>query len=420
MSNAPTPPPHTVMSLIKAGGFDTSAEACAKALAACGINPDGFDDYSSVQESQREARDELQEAARQREAARTGGSPDRHVSPCSMPGASRCRCHESQAARDAAGDDERWLHANSESGHMAQNALFQEPGSRGDPCTNYPPDRGSPPAHSGTYGYDMDRATCMDHHGRSTQRGAPHYLVTRTEAGFARELGPGRTVTMDDMREGAARSAAVAVTGSRWEYDDDPQRTDMRRVSEANGGNVQSTFQQAQANAAQSMSSSAGGATPASSGASSMSGLSDAEKQAIACIVAEFERGIDGVQQDAVQSFGPGSDAGQANAAAAYNAENNTSLSWNQMTPQQQDQAVAARQRQLAANSAGSNPIASQRPPGHPTAAECREYQANWLWQNGCGRGNPPGSAPPMQGVNGHFSQNQAAAGSTTVADPPL
>jgi hypothetical protein len=69
------------------------------------------------------------------------------------------------------------------------DALNREAGERENPCANYPPD---PPAHSGTYGYDTNRALCMDHLGKSNRRGRPTTRSAPTSAGSSPIASPVR------------------------------------------------------------------------------------------------------------------------------------------------------------------------------------------------------------------------------------
>ncbi len=398
------------MSLIKAGGMDMSAEACAKALAKCGINPDGFGSYKSVNESQRQARQDLGAAAREEHARRTGGPPDAHVPPCSGPSA--CRCHATDVARDIS-TPEQYLHANSQAGHMSQDAYFRQPNGRFDVCQNHPPGNG----HGGTAGYDGRQAPCMDHIGQSNVVGSPHAMVCQTEIDFAQSQ-PGGAMTMGQIETGVAQSAAVAVTGSRWRYETNPDGSlRMTRETEARGGDVQRSFSQAQIDAADSGSYGATGAAASTAPATDFNALSDDEKLAIACIVAEFNKGMSKMRSEFEQKYGPGgSAAAQRRARAAYAAENGSCPSWNNMTPEQRREASAARMRQLEGTPphpprpSASGPTAGQSPPGQPTHAECREWQANYLYQ----QQQTTGGFPPMQPQNNHSSQPPATDTSTS------
>ncbi|MCB9596646.1 MAG: hypothetical protein H6719_28235 [Sandaracinaceae bacterium] len=398
MSSAPTPAPHTPMSLIKAGGMDMSAAACAKALAACGIDPDGFGSYKSVNESQRQARDTLGADAR-KEAEARGGTPDAHVPPCS--GGTPCRCHASDIARDIS-TPEAFLHANAQSGHMSQDAFYRQPSGRFDVCQNHPPGNG----HSGTAGYDGRAAPCMDHTGQSNVSGSPHQMICQTEIDFAQGQ-PNGPMTHAQIEQGVAQSAAVAVTGSRWKYETNPDGSlRMTRENEAKGGDVQRSFSQSQIAAADSGSYAATGAAASTAPATDFNALSDDEKLAIACIVAEFNKGMSKMRSEFEQKYGPGKGAAQKRARAAYAAEHGSCPSWNNMTDAQKAEASAARMRQLEgrpphpARPSAAGPTAGQSPPGQPTHAECREWQANYLHQQRLNTGG----YPPMQPQNNHSS----------------
>lgn len=388
------------MSLIKAGGVEAGSAACAKALAACGINPKGFGSYSSVNKTQAAKRKELGAASR-KNAKGKKGKGKAHVPPCQGK-PSQCRCHSSQYAKDNFTPEE-YLHANSQSGHMSQDAFFRQPGGRFDPCQNHPPGKG----HSGTMGYDGTKAPCMDHIGMSSTAGSPHALVCQTEADFAKSQ-PKGPMTQAQIEAGVARSAAVAVTGSRWKYPDkEGGKTTMTRVKETDpkAGDIQREFSQKQIEAADSGKYGASGAAASKTPATNFNQLSNNEKLAIACIVAEFRQGMADMRKNFEQDNGPAGNAkAQQKARAAYQKEHGACPSWDKMSDEQKAKACQSRMKELQGQppfpkrNSAAPPTASQKAPGKPSKQDCREYQACWLTNQQLTKGK----VPPMQPQNAH------------------
>ena len=89
-------------------------------------------------------------------------------------------------------DADRYL-ASCQSGHLTQNAVFQEPGGRGDPCSNLE----SAPGHS------TDDFPCMPQAGHASQPGGEHQRATLHEKDSAGEAGEpgdeysGKQITKD-------------------------------------------------------------------------------------------------------------------------------------------------------------------------------------------------------------------------------
>lgn len=400
----PAPAAQTPGAWLRAGGAAFSDADCRKALAACGLDPDAFGSYSKVLDSQSQERKKLRDQARA-EAAKKGETPNasHHVPPCDLaPGAasnSNCRCHEGPTAQDICKNDPaRFLHANAQSGHMGQDALFRKAGGRDDPCQNLPPSGDN----SGTYGYETSKARCMEHYGRSNLAGSPHEQICRAEEDFqadmaARGKGP---LTTEDMREGVGRSAVVAATAGRY------------RVTDAGGlqaasldpaaVNEQVKYQTVQGDAAVA----SGAANPSGANMSKdMPGLTEAEATAVKCIQADWEASLAKMQLDSMQKNTLGGAAGRQKAVDAYNADPKNQpkvSSFDDIPKDKKDAILGARQKQLEDKMGGSPPDAQQsandarskerkkakddgRDPnpeawdGKPTKAECREYQANWL-----------------------------------------
>jgi hypothetical protein len=184
-------PSHVPKLIIEAGGLDmVFSPACKKALLACGINPNSFDSYKRRKAAEKRAKAQLKSQA---------GS------------------HTTEKALKK--DPEKFLEANSQSGHMAQNAFFQ--GKRDSPCTNVPPDNASPgeATDGGGYGYQMDTAPCTDHYGKSTQPGTVHYDITQLECKRATELrqlakkNPDLRLDQADLKETVREAAKKAAKG---------------------------------------------------------------------------------------------------------------------------------------------------------------------------------------------------------------
>lgn len=402
MTSAPTPPPHTPMMLVKAGGFDMSDEACDKALAACGLDPKAFDSYSGLSESQKDARAELGRRAR----GETGSDPPfskPHVAPCELgpgqaqSGQARCFCFQSPEARAASTANEGLL-ADAEAGHLGRDQLAHG-GNRSagaDPCMNYPPPM-SGSAHSGTYGYSLTGAPCMPHFGSSTDQGSPHANVCRTEAAHIQQLpgGPGAPVPAALIEDGVRRSATTAVTGRAVTVDPTTGNLQVLPEQSPAAAQVQSGFQQRQVDAASELTQGAAGTGPGTSDTANSGPLTKEQEHAIECIVAKWKKGIAEMQNESVRRYGPGNAQANERAAQALAADRGHYTPWDQLSPEDQRRAVEARQRELAVAGTANNPFPSAG--GSQQRADCREYQANWLWLHGNG---PTGNQtfPPMQG----------------------
>jgi len=330
----PAPPAQTPGTWLRAGNLSLSDAECRKALAACGLDPDAFGNYSSVLKSQGAARKKLREDARNAAAAKGATpNPSHHVPPCSLePGAENsgnCRCHEGEIAQDLCKNDpDKFLHANGQSGHMSQDALYRGAGGRGDPCQNIPPANDN----SGTYGYGMSRARCMEHYGRSNLAGSPHEQICRAEEDFQADMASRGKGPLDvqDLREGVGRSAVVAATKGRYRVTDEGglQKTSLDPAAAIE----QKKYEEAQAAAAVGT----GGNSAADANMSKdMPGLTEAEATAVKCIQMDWEKSLAAMQTEAMQQNVMGSAAGRKQAVAAYNAAGNTpkAKSWKDLPP---------------------------------------------------------------------------------------
>jgi hypothetical protein len=120
--------------------------------------------------------------------------------------------------------------------------------------------------------------------------------------------------------------------------------------------------------------------------------LSESEKIAVLCIVQQWENSVKKMQSDAVAKHGPDSPEKQQALLAAYNKKNGTKhKSWDSLSDDQKKEAVEARQKELATSKAGGpNAAGKAADPPPPSKDDCREWQANWLWQNQTASGFPP------------------------------
>jgi hypothetical protein len=182
-------PSHVAKLIVEAGGLDVVFPGdCQAALLACGISPNSFDAYTKRASAEKRARAELggKEAAATADALKKAGP-------------------------------EQYLTANSQSGHMAQNALLQ--GKRDLPCTNIPPNDADPKkaTDGGSYGYEMGTAPCTDHFGGSTEAGTTHDAITKLEAKRAAAMradDPTKRLDQAELKDCVRDTAKVAAKGA--------------------------------------------------------------------------------------------------------------------------------------------------------------------------------------------------------------
>ena len=393
-------------------GFDA---ACREALAACGIDPDNFGTYSQRLAAQAQARDDYRahrndkaEAAEKRTGKRpappeAGGheggcplatNPDGHLGLCS--------CHETPAAKDwyaAQGRPNDFLVANAESGHEGQNATCQNEGGRGDPCANVTPPNPGSGADGGSYGYDMQRAACMDHYGAANVPGTPHYEITKGEVAFG--LGvtpdlPGGRLSRDAMRGGVKHSALCAVRGPN--PSDYPGTTPRDAAAQQRATDF-ATNQKAQAAR---LSAREGVANTA---------LTDADRKAVEdkaadCIVSHWDAVVDGMRVEAMDKFScvsksPAYDEQRtaenkvrADARKAEKKRTGTTPKepapverFSDLPPERQQAVVRAqatkdlldKEQGELVKQKGATQGQYNAAGGEPTRDDCRQYQANWL-----------------------------------------
>lgn len=380
-------------------GYD---EACNAALKACGVDPDSFSSHS------------------QRQNAISKAKAD-----CAAQGISASNFDQTQAGTVAT--------ANSQSGHMAQNAMFQARGARDDDCGNIPPERFGDPAAGSSFGYGCGRAPCTNHFGDSNVGGTCHGEVTmgvESAAGWrgrgavrgervpmsdpARPGGP----TMEDQVRASARCHVDAARQQRTAGQSDPAMvSDLRNVQQQNAARLTAGDPAAAALAGQSPSG------PGSPAGASGPGPSDAVKDfAAECEVTKWKQMMTKMRADAINN----SPLGQA-------AQAQFGKPFTELTQAQQQQVLASNPSAFGTPPPAPSPTAQPgvpTPPAsgpsgnpHPTEDSCRAYQGNYLaWQmaNNTG-GTPPGSAPPSTTAPGPMPpwEGRAPKGAAPGSPPP-
>jgi hypothetical protein len=172
MGSAPTPPAQTPVTFLRGGAADMFSAECKAALLKAGYDPAWFGSYSHVSKQIKAAKDKV---AKYEDAVNKG----------------RKRLPPKPSKTD------KYL-ATCQSGHLTQNAVFQEPGGRGDPCSNLD----SAPGHS-TNDYP-----CMPQAGHATQDGGEHERATEHEKDSAGAQGdpgdpyPGKEIAKDSDDRG--------------------------------------------------------------------------------------------------------------------------------------------------------------------------------------------------------------------------
>jgi hypothetical protein len=390
-----------------AGGLWTAA--CRAALIACGINPDNFGDYDARAKAQAAERKKYREQ-RVAEAKKRGKGRRPHEPNCPTGGDPKalCQCVESAAALKEMGA-ERWMVANSQSGHISQNAFYQ--GHREDPCSNLAPTKGN----AGTYGYQDNKAFCMDHQGRANNPGTMHYEITNREAAFAEHTASSgaKTVSQNQIEQGVAGTAQVATQGAqsrqrgngpKWDKPGTltPERKAEGQLSDK-AKNQQAADLQKKENKAKGAGKSGKGKGKKPNAPSAKGPTTKQAKKAVECIQDAWKQSLNELRDNVVNEH---STAAKSAECKKQIKEHNANLKPGEKPAKgytdlpaarrkKVDAAVssqvAARQKQLEKVGAHN---AGQTAKPHPTEEECLEYQANWLYNNR--RAN--GTYPPMQG----------------------
>jgi hypothetical protein len=155
------------VNFLRGGAADMFSEQCKALLAKAGYDPKWFGSYSHTGKQIKAAKDKVKKYD---DAVKKG----------------RKRLPPKPS------DADRYL-AECQSGHLTQNAVFQEPGGRGDPCNNLD----SAPGHS------TNDFPCMPQAGHASQPGGEHQRATLHEkdsAGAQGEPGddyPGDQIAKD-------------------------------------------------------------------------------------------------------------------------------------------------------------------------------------------------------------------------------
>jgi hypothetical protein len=400
---------------LKGGAGALWSAACRAALIACGINPDNFGSYSMRADAQGKERKKYRDQ-RTKEAGQDGEKKRPHEPNCPAGGdpSKLCMCIESDAALKELGV-EKWTLANSQSGHISQNAFYQE--HRSDACSNIRPSAGN----SGTYGYQDNKAFCMDHLGRANNPGTIHYEITNREAQFAEHLSKqGVTVVPEaTIQEGVKGTASVAAAGAESRqkgndpnapFDKDlgkltPERQqEGKRSDEAKDQHAAELQKKENATAAAGPSGTAAAGTPNAVSVKKPS-PEDVQK-AVECISDAWQQSLDEMRNDVVNKH---SVAGRSDECKKQLKEYNKTRppgspkakGYTDLPKERREKVdkavedqVTQRQKDLEAVGAHSKG-AKQKDPERPSEKDCLEYQANWLHEQ---HKTKDGKYPPMQG----------------------
>jgi hypothetical protein len=363
-------------------GYD---DACAAALMACGVDPAGFGTYSSRLKAQGQLRKGYGDG------------------------------HGSAAALKKMGPND-FLTANSESGHMCQNACFTK--HRHDPCGNYPPTSGSANAPS-AFGYSHDKAPATDHHGKSTVDGTTHGQISQVldKQWPGKE---GKPLTADQLKQSVKENAEVHVDANvNMKDGTKPTDPDVQRINNAQQANADRMKKEQQKAAAAAAAKS--GKSPGSPASPSSGGPSKAIKNfAAECQVTKWEQGMEKMRKDAINS----SPIAKSTAAKKALAEANDTTpkpspkkKFTDLPQDKQKEIVAANQPPKGKQLTGDKPPKAPadkninppqesvpgkgpgKPPNTPTKTDCKDFQGNYLaWQMANGNGGTPpwgGKVPP-------------------------
>jgi hypothetical protein len=370
-------PVQTPMMLLLGGGDNARFLECKKALANCGFPEIAFGSYSQVLKAQAAAR-----------KITSGGTP-----PTSGVG---------KTVAGLPGPQQQFL-AQGQSGHMATNSLFKQPGGRGDPCANLP----------GCAGYDDNAAAATVHQGMSTDPGTPHYEITQAEGPFAQtQAGPNGTLDMNGVGNCVDNTSNIAVGGQDPSDTANPQRAqEMAQVQQASADSLNKQDQGA------GVSTGGGTAAPGANASGSSDnptqpkgggdGLTADQQTAKECMKELWKKQSDKARKDfcdrnrtpgagnTTTTPPDGSAAAQQNKdLAAANNDLKKQIKAAQNADPPDAAAIAALQAQQDANSAT---IAQNK-------ADCKEAQANYLasfYDQPPPNNQPPpynGMRPPPEG----------------------
>ncbi|MCP3065265.1 hypothetical protein LXT21_41480 [Myxococcus sp. K38C18041901] len=408
------------MTWLHGGAAALWSAACKNALIACGINPANFGTYDMRAKAQAAERRTYREK-REKEAKRRGANKRPHEGNCEVGKKDKalCMCIESDAAFAELGS-EKWMLANSQSGHISQNALYQN--ERADPCSNVPPEG----KHGGTYGYRDNKAFCMDHLGRANNPGTIHYEITNREAQFAESLKKRnvKNVTEDVMQQGVQGTASVAAqgAGARQKGNDPHAKHDKslgemtpERKKEGQRSDAAKNQHAKDLKANQNANATAGASGRGNNGTPNAPSTKGPPKKdvdkAVECISDAWKQSLDEMRNDVINEFSTAARSDeckkqikeykktlpkdQRNRKIRYTdlpAEHRAKVdaAVNKKTGNPKMSAVERDQKKLEKKGAKTAGQANNP----PTKKDCLEYQANWLQQHQ----KADGSHPPMQG----------------------
>jgi hypothetical protein len=393
---------------LKGGAGGLWSAACRAALIACGIDPDNFGDYDARAKAQAAERKKYRDQ-RMAEAKKKGKNKRPHEPSCPTGSDPKkmCQCVETEAALKEMGA-ERWNLANSQSGHISQNAFYQ--GHRADPCSNIPPTSGN----AGTYGYEDNKAFCMDHQGRANNPGTMHYEITNREAAFAQETAASgkTTVNQAHIEKGVDGTAQIATEGAQsrqkgngpaWDKDGtvSKERQEQGQLSDKAKDQQAKELAKKENKGKKAKGSGRGKGKKANRPSQKGPSKKDAKK-ARECIKDAWKQSLNEMRDNVVNEHSTAAKSAECKKEIADHNKNRKkgqpeAKSYTDLPAARRkkvDAAVAkkvdARQKELEKN--GAHNAGKTGPP--PSEAECLEYQANWLYNNR--RAN--GTYPPLQG----------------------
>ncbi|WP_224244454.1 hypothetical protein [Hyalangium gracile] len=378
-----------------AGAFWTAA--CRAALVACGINPENFGTYDQRADAQAKERKDYRDK-RDGDAKKRGSKKRPHEPDCASRNGKTCSCVESANALKEMGP-ESWSLANSQSGHISQNAFYQ--GARADTCTNIP---GEPGKHAGGYGYQDNKAFCMDHVGRSNDPGSDHFEITRREEQNKKYLqNKGVTkATMADIENSARGTAEIAAKGGESRINGKPTEEDKDRgaitperkakarlIAKAREGQAKELAKKENKGKRAGRSGRSGRKKPSSP--SGKKGLKQAQQKVVECIIDAWKQSLDEMRNDVVDKY---SVAANSKACQEQIALHNKKLppgarpakTFSDLPKARRDKinrdpdvkkALDKRTKELQKKKADTGPMGKGKK--SPTEEECLEYQANWL-----------------------------------------
>ncbi|QSQ11628.1 hypothetical protein [Myxococcus landrumensis] len=413
-------PGQTPGSWLHGGALALWSAACKRALVACGINPANFGTYDLRAKAQAAERKKYREQ-RKKEANQRGKNKRPHEGNCGVGKDPKalCMCIESDVAYFELGS-EKWMLANSQSGHISQNALYQN--ERADPCSNVPPEG----KHGGTYGYRDNKAFCMDHLGRANNPGTIHYEITNRESQFAASLERRKVkaVTEGVMMEGAKGTAEVAAMGAggrqngKGKYtknDKDLGKMTPERIAEGKRSDEAKDHHAADLKANENASAEAGasgkGKGKKPNAPSAKKPTAKQVDKAVECISDAWKQSLDEMRNDVINEFSTAARSPECKKQIKEykktlpKDQRNKKIRYTDLPPERRaavDASVnkktgnpkmsAVERDQKKLEKKGAKTAGEANNP--PTQKDCLQYQSNWLQQHR----KADGSHTPMQG----------------------